>query len=96
MPLNKFPTIATGKVFQTYLDAARQNLDNLVRLAAALKDGEFGREAQIILDSFDDSAMDAFALINEANENASAFADLTPREIAGLSVYRGSDLENAA
>lgn len=85
------PIIATGSVYQTYLDAARKNLENLVRLTAALKDSEFEREAQIILDSFDDAAMDAVALIGEANENAGAFADLTPREIAQLSVYRGMD-----
>lgn len=84
------PIIATGKVYDTYLTAARQNLDNLVRLAAALKDREFEREAQCILDNFDDAAIDAFALITEANENADAFADLTPREIAQLSVYRGA------
>lgn len=80
------PIIATGKVYQTYLDAARKNLENLVRLTAALNDSEFGREAQLILDSFDDAAMDAVALIGEANENASALVDLTPREIAQLSV----------
>ena len=85
----QIPIIATGSIYQTYLDAARKNLANLVRLTAALKDAEFGREAQNILDIFDDSAMDAVALISEANENADAFADLTPREIAQLSVYRG-------
>lgn len=85
------PIIATGKVYQTYLDAARKNLENLARLAAALHDSEFGREAQLILDSFDDAAMDAVALISEANENASALVDMTPREIAQLSVYRGMD-----
>lgn len=92
----QIPIIATGSVFATYLDAARKNLENLVRLTAALNDSEFGREAQIILDSFDDAAMDAVALIGEANENAAAFADLTPREIAQLSVYRGADLGRAA
>lgn len=84
------PIIATGKVYNTYLAAARKNLDNLVRLAAALKDSEFEREAQFILDNFDSNAADARAIIEEANENESAFADLTQREIAQLSVYRSA------
>lgn len=87
----QIPIIATGKVYQTYLDAARKNLENLVRLTDALKDIEFGREAQIILDSFDDSAFNAYAIIADANQDAIAFEGLTQREKAGLSVYRGAD-----
>lgn len=70
---NPIPVIATGKVFQTYLDAARCNLANMLQLATALKDAEFAHEAQCMLESFDEAAADALELIAEANANSGAF-----------------------
>ncbi len=67
MPDPAIPVIATGKVFSEYLAAARKNLDALHRLAVGLKDDEFARIAQRLLDSFDDEATDAHFLIAEAN-----------------------------
>lgn len=64
--------IATGTVYDHYLRAARTNLSNMVRLAQGLRDAEFEREAQLILDTFDAAAEDAFALIEDANANAAA------------------------
>lgn len=57
------PVIATTKVYADYLSAIRSNMDALLRLTKALRDPEFEREAQRILDEFDASATDAHAMI---------------------------------
>lgn len=61
------PVIATGAVFDTYLTAARTNLDNMLKLATALGDKEFAREAQSAIDGFECGAENARSLITEAN-----------------------------
>lgn len=61
------PVIATGKVFDTYLCAARANLANLVRLADGLRDAEFAAEARNILQVFEETAEEAFSMIESAN-----------------------------
>lgn len=70
--MHPIPVIATGKVFQTYLDAARSNLANMLKLATALKDAEFAHEARAMLESFDEAAADALELIAEANGELAA------------------------
>ena len=70
--MHPIPVIATGKVFQTYLDAARCNLANMLQLATVLKDAEFAHEAQYMLESFDEAAADALELIAEANGELAA------------------------
>lgn len=60
------PVIATGKVFASYLDAARTNLERLVELANALRDEGFACEGQFILDQFDGLVSDARLMIAEA------------------------------
>ena len=82
------PIIATGSCYDAYLKAARTNLENLHRLATGLRDAEAATEAQRLLDCFDSEAIDLNAMIDEANENADAFEDLTQRERAQLSIYR--------
>ena len=72
---NSIPVIATGTVYATYLDAARKNLDALVRLSQGLEDAEFEREVQFILDVFDDAVGDARTIIEEANANSEAFGE---------------------
>ena len=69
---NQVPVIATSKVFADYLEAARTNLNHLLRLSHALRDTEFEREAQLILDVFDDTAADALAMIAAANGQIAA------------------------
>ncbi|NOW44136.1 hypothetical protein FHW96_000263 [Novosphingobium sp. SG751A] len=61
------PLIATGLVFDHYLRAARQNLENLVRLADGLNDTAFADEARGLLQGFEDSAEGCFDLIDHAN-----------------------------
>lgn len=67
------PVIATGTVFDRYLKAARQNIENMLRLAHGLNDAEFTAEAQGILDAFDSAAIGALELIGDANANEQAF-----------------------
>ena len=62
------PVIATGSIFADYLDAARKNLDALVRLTAAHKDAEAAKQAQYIIDTFDDASMDLNDLIARASD----------------------------
>ena len=69
---NPIPVIATGSIFQTYLDAARLNLANMLQLATALKDAEFAHEALGMLESFDEAVADALELIAEANGELAA------------------------
>lgn len=69
----QIPIIATGSVYQTYLDAARTNLENLHRLAVGLNDKEATDEAQSLLDAFDDYAIGLNGMIDEANANAGDF-----------------------
>jgi hypothetical protein len=61
------PAIATGKVFDAYLTAARTNLDNMLKLATALGDKEFALAAQHAIDGFECGAETALELIAEAN-----------------------------
>jgi len=67
MQATTIPVIATGKVFDTYLTAARTNLDNMLKLATALGDKEFARAAQHAIDGFECGAETACELIAEAN-----------------------------
>jgi len=68
------PVTATSAVFADYIDAARTNLANLVRLAHGLRDSEFEREAQFMLDSFDSAATGARELIEVAGQHERAAA----------------------
>lgn len=67
------PVIATGAAYAAYLDAARLNLTNMLRLSQALRDAEFELEAQTILDVFNDTAAEAEAIIAESEANHAAF-----------------------
>lgn len=69
------PTLATGKVYQPYLIAARQNLEILLSLTQSLRDPEFEREAQRMLDCLNSAAIDAEAMIAEADINCSSLDD---------------------
>lgn len=67
--MDPIPITATSAVFADYIDAARTNLANLVRLAHGLRDSEFESEAQFMLDSFDSAAVGALELIEVAAEH---------------------------
>lgn len=69
------PTLATGKVYEPYLIAARQNLETLLGLTQSLRDPEFEREAQRMLDCLNSVAIDAEAMIAEADINCSSLDD---------------------
>lgn len=69
------PTVATGKGYQPYLIAARKNLEDLLSLTQSLRDPEFEREAQRMLDCLNDAAIDAEAMIAEADINCQALDD---------------------
>lgn len=69
------PVIATGRVFATYMQAARRNLETMLRLSEALRDPEFAREAQLLLDNFNDCARGAEALIADSDECEASFRD---------------------
>lgn len=61
------PVFTTAAIYSAYLDAARFNLNALIKLAKGYRDSEFEAEAQRVLDCFDSEAADAFALIAEAD-----------------------------
>lgn len=63
------PIIATGTVYAPYIAAARQNLEDLLRLTQRLRDPAFEREAQRMLDALEDASTDALAMIEEAEVN---------------------------
>lgn len=69
------PIIATGRVFATYMDAARRNLEAMLRLSEALRDKEFAREAQLLLDNFNDCARGAEDLIADSAEFEASFRE---------------------
>lgn len=71
------PIIATSAVYNDYLTAARKNLDALLRLTQALRDPEFEREAQRMLDCFDSAAEDALHMIAVAETNCIAAFEST-------------------
>lgn len=69
------PVIATGRVFATYMQAARRNLETMLRLSETLRDAEFAREAQLLLDNFNDCARGAEDLIADSAANEAVFRD---------------------
>lgn len=66
--------IATGSQFQAYLDAARQNLEALVKLAAT--DADFHSAADNLFTAFNDYAEDCQDLIDRANAPFDGESDL--------------------
>lgn len=67
--------IATGKSYEAYLIAARQNLDEMVKLAATFRDSEFLTQAENLLQAFDDYAGDCQCLIDLENDKCGFDAD---------------------
>jgi hypothetical protein len=59
--------MATGPVYEPYLDAARANLEALLERTKGGRDAAFEREAQYILDCFNLSAIDMHTMIAEVN-----------------------------
>lgn len=61
------PTLATGKVYEPYIAAARSNLEALVVLTQGLRDPAFEHEARFMLEALNEAAVDAEAMIAEDN-----------------------------
>jgi hypothetical protein len=61
------PIIATGVIYAPYIEAARSNIEAMRKMTRAYRDTVFAREADFILDSFNDAVADAEAMIAEAN-----------------------------
>lgn len=60
--------VATGGSFETYLIAARKNIDAMVKLAIEARDTKFADAASNLLTAFDDYAGDCQCLIDLENE----------------------------
>jgi len=54
--MNAITPIASGNLYQPYLDAARQNLEALLKLASDFSDLEFRDAADNLLTAFKDYA----------------------------------------
>ena len=81
--MTNIPVIATGQCYHIYLEAARRNLDNLLKLATGFKDDAFVKEAEFILEAFNNAAEDAMAMIAQANDDSNGIpADTFWRESA--------------
>jgi hypothetical protein len=64
--MNAITPIASGNLYQPYLDAARQNLEALLKLATDFSDLEFRDAADNLLTAFKDYAEDCQTIIDDA------------------------------
>jgi hypothetical protein len=64
--MNAITPIASGNLYQPYLDAARQNLEALLKLASDFSDLEFRDAADNLLTAFKDYAGDCQTIIDDA------------------------------
>lgn len=65
--MNAYNPIASGNLYQPYLDAARQNLEAMLKLADDFSDLEFRDAADSLLTAFKDYAEDCQTIIDDAN-----------------------------
>lgn len=63
------PIIARGPAYAPYVEALRANAHALLALTQQIRDAEFEREAQLVLDVLEDALTDADALIADAEIN---------------------------
>jgi hypothetical protein len=74
--MNAYNPIASGNLYQPYLDAARQNLEALLKLADDFSDLEFRDAADSLLTAFNDYGEECQRLIDAANTHPTDESDL--------------------